>query len=155
MSSEQATNKKERTNYTIYNLKSGKRIANMSSDGIIDDEGDQEAIATLRKLLQREITVSEPVPGYLSPSEGVPQTPWGALSGGQEGVRGKAAWGADTELGAAGQSDDEYDPFPEENMCYFGLVTIRPGDPDYLSAFIRRLPISAIMRHAPSTIHFR
>ena len=37
-------------------------------------------------------------------------------------------------------ADEEYEPFPEENMCYFGLVTLRPDDPSYLAAFIRRLP---------------
>lgn len=35
---------------------------------------------------------------------------------------------------------EEYDPFPEESMCYFGLITFQPGDPQYLTAFLRRLP---------------
>ena len=35
---------------------------------------------------------------------------------------------------------EEYDPFPEESMCNFGLITFRPGDPEYLTAFLRRLP---------------
>ena len=37
-------------------------------------------------------------------------------------------------------ADEEYDPYPEENMCYFGLVTLRPSDPSYLKAFLQRLP---------------
>jgi hypothetical protein len=35
---------------------------------------------------------------------------------------------------------EDYDPYPEENMCYFGVVTLRPGDPSYLKAFLQRLP---------------
>lgn len=35
---------------------------------------------------------------------------------------------------------EEYDPFPEENMCYFGVITLRPDDPAFLPAFVRRLP---------------
>src|SRR2546425_12614217 len=42
---------------------------------------------------------------------------------------------------AAGEGEgEEYEPYPEENMCYFGLVTLRPGDPAYVGAFVRRLP---------------
>ncbi len=37
-------------------------------------------------------------------------------------------------------AEEEYEAFPEEFMCYFGLVTLRPGDPAYLDVFIRRLP---------------
>lgn len=102
--------------YAIHDLKSGRLVAWLHSDGTIDDEGDPQAIAQLRKLLQREITVREPIPG--------PQ--------GRE-------------------DDDDYDPFPEENMCYFGVVTIRPGDPNYLSAFVRRLPYISYYEARPVT----
>ena len=47
----------------------------------------------------------------------------------------------ETQIGPdAETAGEEYEPFPEENMCYFGVVTLRPGDPSYLAAFIRRLP---------------
>jgi hypothetical protein len=36
--------------------------------------------------------------------------------------------------------EEEYDPFPAESMCYLGLITFQPGDPEYLKAFLRRLP---------------
>ena len=36
--------------------------------------------------------------------------------------------------------DEELDLFPEETMCYIDLVTLRPGDPRYLKAFLLRLP---------------
>lgn len=97
--------------YAIHNLKTGRLVAWLNSDGTLasdDDDGDAEAIALLKKLLQREITVREPIPG----------------PAGEQ----------------AGQDDDDYDPFPEENMCYFGVVTFRPGEANYLAAFARRLP---------------
>jgi hypothetical protein len=37
-------------------------------------------------------------------------------------------------------ADDDFDPYPEEQMCYFGMVTLRPGDPSFLQAFLTRLP---------------
>ncbi len=37
-------------------------------------------------------------------------------------------------------ADEEIDLFPEESMCYFGLVTLRPGEPSHLKAFLLRLP---------------
>jgi hypothetical protein len=37
-------------------------------------------------------------------------------------------------------ADDDFDPYPEEQMCYFGVVTLRPGDPSFLQAFLSRLP---------------
>ncbi|MEO8970556.1 MAG: hypothetical protein ABI406_03025 [Ktedonobacteraceae bacterium] len=37
-------------------------------------------------------------------------------------------------------TDEEYEPYPEENMCYFGMITLRPDDPPYFKAFLRRLP---------------
>lgn len=36
--------------------------------------------------------------------------------------------------------EEDYDPFPDEQMCFFNLITLRPGDPHYLAAFVRRLP---------------
>lgn len=43
--------------------------------------------------------------------------------------------------GSGTESEEEdYDPFPEEQMCFFNLITLRPGDPRYLAAFVRRLP---------------
>ena len=33
-------------------------------------------------------------------------------------------------------ADEDYNPCPEENMCYFNVVTLRPGDPSYLKAFL-------------------
>ncbi len=41
----------------------------------------------------------------------------------------------------SGPDDEEYyEPYPEESMCYIGLITLQPGDPQYLRAFLRRLP---------------
>ena len=48
------------------------------------------------------------------------------------------------------QTDEEYDPYPEENMCYFGVVTLRPGDPSYLKAFLHRLPYISYYEARPS-----
>ena len=48
------------------------------------------------------------------------------------------------------QTDEEYDPYPEENMCYFGVVTLRPDDPSYLKAFLRRLPYISYYEARPS-----
>ncbi len=93
--------------YAIHDLKTGKQVAWLNSDGTVANDGDPEVIAMLKKLLQREITVREPMSG---------------------------------PAGEQAEQDDEYDPFPEENMCYFGVVTIRPGDANYLAAFVRRLP---------------
>ena len=91
--------------YAIHDLKTGQQVAWLNSDATVASDGEPEVITLLKKLLQREITVREPIPG--------PEDE---------------------------QSDDDYDPFPEENMCYFGVVTIRPGDANYLAAFVRRLP---------------
>jgi hypothetical protein len=40
----------------------------------------------------------------------------------------------------AGDEDEGYELFPEESMCYFGMITLRPGDPEYLRAFLNCLP---------------
>ena len=37
-------------------------------------------------------------------------------------------------------ADEDYNPYPEEKMCYFNVVTLRPGNPSYLKAFLRWLP---------------
>ena len=36
--------------------------------------------------------------------------------------------------------DEGYEPFPEESMCYVGMITLRPSDPEYLTAFLCCLP---------------
>jgi hypothetical protein len=47
----------------------------------------------------------------------------------------------DRQLGfGAGDEDEGYELFPEESMCYFGLITLRPGDPEYLPTFLHCLP---------------
>lgn len=46
---------------------------------------------------------------------------------------------------------EEYDPFPEENMCYFGVITLRPDDPAFLPAFVRRLPYISNYEAVPHT----
>jgi len=47
----------------------------------------------------------------------------------------------DRQLGYAAEDEDEgYELFPEDSMCYFGLRTLRPGDPEYLPAFLNCLP---------------
>lgn len=107
--------------YAIHDLKTGKQVAWLNSDGTIASDGDPEVIAILKKLLKREITVREPT-----------SCPAG-------------------EPDKQDEQDDEYDPFPEENMCYFGVVTIRPGDADYLTAFVRRLPYISYYEARPKT----
>lgn len=47
-------------------------------------------------------------------------------------------------------TDEEYEPYPEENMCYFGVVTLRPGDASYFKAFLRRLPYISFYEARPS-----
>ena len=47
----------------------------------------------------------------------------------------------DRQLGFDAEDENEgYEPFPEESMCYFGMITLRPSDPGFLTAFLRRLP---------------
>src|SRR5205807_942097 len=47
----------------------------------------------------------------------------------------------DRQLGFDAEDEDEgYELFPEESMCYFGMITLRPGDPEYLTAFLNCLP---------------
>lgn len=96
---------RERTQYRIHDLKTGLVVARIGADGTLDDEGDPQAIAALKELLQRELIVR------------------------------------DRRLGFDAEDEEEgYELFPEESMCYFGLVTLRPGDPEYLPTFLRCLP---------------
>ena len=56
----------------------------------------------------------------------------------------------DRQLGFDAEDENEgYEPFPEESMCYFGVITLLPSDPEFLTAFLRRLPyISNYEAHA-------
>ena len=101
--------------YDIYDLKTGLMVAKISAEGIMQSGGNPEAIATLRKLMQRELVILE------HQIDVDPQN-----------------------------TDEEYEPYPEENMCYFGMVTLRPGDPSYFSAFLRRLPYISFYEARPS-----
>jgi hypothetical protein len=47
-------------------------------------------------------------------------------------------------------TDEDFDPYPEENMCYFGVVTLRPSNPSYLKAFLLRLPYISHFEARPS-----
>ncbi|HLV99768.1 MAG TPA: hypothetical protein VKT82_13945 [Ktedonobacterales bacterium] len=91
--------------YRIHDLKTGQVVALINADGTLSDQGDPQAIAQLKELLQRELVVRER------------QFTFGA------------------------RDDDEgYELFPEGSMCFVGLITLRPGDPQYLSAFLDCLP---------------
>ena len=103
--------------YAIYDMKTGQLAARISPDGVVQSEGDPEAVARLQALMQRDIVISEHQINFDSQ-----------------------------------QIDEEYDPYPEENMCYFGVVTLRPGDPSYLEAFLRRLPYISYYEARPSEI---
>ena len=35
---------------------------------------------------------------------------------------------------------EDFDAYPAETMCYFNMITLQPGDPSYLKAFLTRLP---------------
>ncbi|HLX41609.1 MAG TPA: hypothetical protein VKR42_13835 [Ktedonobacteraceae bacterium] len=105
----------ETKSYDIYDLKTGQLAARISPDGVVQSKGDPEAIATLQKLMRREIVILE------HQIDVDPQ-----------------------------QTDEEYEPYPEENMCYFGVVTLRPGDPSYFQAFLRRLPYISFYEARPS-----
>ena len=91
--------------YRIYDLKIGQVVALIDTDGTLHEEGNPQAIAKLKDLLQQELVVR------------------------------------DRQLGFDAEDEDEgYEPFPEESMCYFGMITLRPGDPEYLTTFLRCLP---------------
>ena len=45
------------------------------------------------------------------------------------------------QFGFEAEDENEgYELFPEESMCYFGMITLRPSDPEYLIAFLSCLP---------------
>jgi hypothetical protein len=95
----------ERTTYRIYDQKTGQTVALIDADGTLYDEGDPQAIAKLKELLQRDLVVR------------------------------------DRQLGFDAEDENEgFEPFPEESMCYFGMITLRPSDPEYLTAFLSCLP---------------
>jgi hypothetical protein len=49
----------------------------------------------------------------------------------------------------AEDGDEGYELFPDGSMCFIGLITLRPGDPEYLPAFFSCLPsISPYAAHA-------
>ena len=91
--------------YSIHDLKTGQVVALIDADGTLSDEGDPQAIAQLKELLQRELLVRERQFGFEADDE-----------------------------------DEGYEPFPEQSMCYFGMITLRPSDPEYLTAFLCCLP---------------
>jgi hypothetical protein len=49
----------ERTNYRIYDLKTGQAVAFMDADGMLHEEGDPQAIATVKQLMQRDLLVRD------------------------------------------------------------------------------------------------
>jgi hypothetical protein len=101
--------------YAIYNMKTGQLAARISHDGVVQSEGDPEAVATLKALMQRDIFVLEHQIDF------DPQN-----------------------------ANEEYNPYPEESMCYFGMITLSPGDPSYLKVFLRRLPYISYYEVRPS-----
>jgi hypothetical protein len=49
----------------------------------------------------------------------------------------------------AGDQAEGYELLSETSMCYFGAITLRPGDPEYLPTFLHCLPsISAYAARA-------
>ncbi len=114
--------------YAIFDLKTGLQVAHLNVDSTVADEGDPTAIAQLRTLLRREVTVREHI---VPPTMNIPAP-------------------GETPV-AQNDVDDDYDPYPEESMCYFGMITLRPGDPQYLAAFLRRLPYISFYEARPIT----
>lgn len=91
--------------YTIHDLQTGQAVALIDADGTLSEEGDPQARAQLKNLLQRDLIVRDRQLGY-----------------------------------AARDEDQGYELFPEDSMCYFGLITLGPGDPQYLPTFLACLP---------------
>src|SRR5215468_10329655 len=95
----------ERKKYRIHDLKTGQAVALIDTDGTLHEEGDPQAIAKLKELLQQDLVVR------------------------------------DRQLGFDAEDETEgYEPIPEGSVCYFGMITLRPSDPEYLTAFLNSLP---------------
>jgi hypothetical protein len=91
--------------YRIYDRETGQVVALMDADGTLSEEGNPQAIARLKELLQQELVVRDRQLAY-----------------------------------DAGDEDEGFELFPDGSMCYFGLVTLSPNDPQYLPTFLRVLP---------------
>ncbi len=87
--------------YRIHDLKTGQVVALIDADGTLYNEGDPQAIAQLKALLQQELLVRERQFGFEAEDE-----------------------------------NEGYELIPEGSVCYFGVVTLRPGDPEYLPTFL-------------------
>ncbi len=91
--------------YRIHDRQTGQVVALLDSDGTLSEEGDPQAIAELKALLQQELIVR------------------------------------DRQFTFGAEDDTEgYELFPDGSMCFIGLITLRPGDPEYLAAFLDCLP---------------
>jgi hypothetical protein len=56
----------------------------------------------------------------------------------------------DRQLGFEAEDESEgYELIPEGSVCYFGLITLRPGDPEYLTAFLSCLPAISLYEARP------
>ena len=109
----------ESKGYTIYNQKTGRMVARLSPDGTIQEDDGDPVAIAELKALMRRDIVAQESQIHF-----------------------------DAETSGEGEGE-EYEPYPEENMCYFGLVTLRPGDPAYVAAFVRRLPFVSYYEARP------
>ena len=109
----------ESKGYTIYNQKTGRMVARLSPEGTIQKEDGDPVAIAELKALMRRDIV----------------------------VR-ESQIEFDAETAGEGEVE-EYEPYPEENMCYFGLVTLRPGDLAYVASFVRRLPFVSYYEARP------
>ena len=50
--------------YRIYDQKTGQAVALIDADGMLHEEGNPQAIAQLKKLLQRELVVRDKQLGF-------------------------------------------------------------------------------------------
>jgi len=47
----------------------------------------------------------------------------------------------DRQLGFCAEGQEAgYELLPEESVCYFGMITLHPGDPEYLPTLLNSLP---------------